>query len=833
MPDALTLPAPFEGLSPGEAARRLREHGPNRLVEVERWALLKELLHTVADPMALMLAAAAAIYLALGERRDGIILLVALVPVLGIDVLLETRSRKALKKLSAAVAPRARVVRGGRELEVPTEDLVPGDLLVLFEGDVLHADGVVREGNNLALDESPLTGESEPQQKTPLQGEAPEPPPGARFYAGSLVLAGSGHGEVTRTGAATEFGKIAGLMASSRPQATPLQKRTSHLVRRLFVVASGVAVAVFAQALWRGEGVLAALLAAVSLAIAAMPEEFPLVYTLFLSLGAWRLSKRGVLVRRLSAVETLGSTTVICTDKTGTLTAGTFALDAHVVLREGLGEEALLEAAFLACEPDPRDTMERALVVHCKEHGLDPAKLHLRYRLVKDYDFDPAGKHMSHVWERTGEGGAERFRFVAKGALEGVLEHCRCSAPEREAAEEANAGLAARGMRVLAVAERSGAAVAGRRDEDERDLSLIGLLGFRDPLRADVPAAVEQCRQAGIKLKLITGDHVLTAHAIAEAAGIPHTDESIVGGDELDRLLPEAFAQRVRQGTIFARIRPEQKHAIVEALERAGETVAMTGDGINDAPALRRADIGVSLGVRGTAVARAAADLVLLDDSFAALTATVFEGRHIYTNIQKSFLYLIAFHVPIVGLALVVPLLGLPLLLLPVHLVWLELIVHPVSALVFEGEPPLPDLMRRPPRDPKAPLVSTPLALRALVSGLLLTAGAAWMYWSHLPAGEVYARSGGVAVVICGSLLFVFSERMLDARFGEVPFPRTLRFWGVWGAVALSLPVFMVVPPIAGALQVGPLGAFDWLIAALLALATVVWRPLVPVRRPN
>ncbi len=810
------------GLTTAEAAERLARFGPNRMTEEKRGARLRELLHTLADPMALMLVAAGAIYLALGETRDGALLLGALVPVLGVDVLLEARARGALAKLSAAVAPRARVLRDGEEREVPTDTLVPGDLLLLADGDVVHADAVVREARNLALDESTLTGESEPQDKRLLDGAPEKAADEERVWAGSLVLAGQGRVEVVATGMRTRYGKIAALVSDGPTEETPIQRRTGAMVRKLVVVAAVVAVAVVGLEILRGERVWNALLGGLSLTMAALPEEFPLVYTLFLSLGAWRLGRRGVLVRRLAAVETLGSTTVICVDKTGTLTAGRFALDVHLALggaRDPDAERTLLEAAVLACEPEPADPLERAIVAHATSDGVDAAELHRRFTLIHDYPFDPAGKHMAHVWG--GEGGA---RIVAKGALEGILEHCAVEESARGEIQGALETLAAQGMRVLAVAERRAEEFAGDRGVDERALRLLGLLGFRDPLRPEVPAAVEACRRAGVAIKVITGDHALTAHAIAHAAGIPHSDEAIINGDALDGLSPEALVERVRAVSLFARVRPEQKFAIVDALRRAGEVVAMTGDGTNDAPALRRASIGVCMGQRGTEVARAAADLVLLRDDFDALVGTVREGRVIAHNIQRAFLYLIAFHLPVVGLALLAPLVGLPLVLLPVHLVWLELIVHPVSALVFEGEPPPTDVMAAPPRPAAAPLLPARRVLLSAISGGALALGALGLFRLRLPDGEAVARAAALAVVIAGSLALVWAERAGTQAWHRAGIPRRPRFWIVCLLVAASLPLLIEFAPTARALQVAPLDGAGWLEAIGVALAAVGWR---------
>jgi Ca2+-transporting ATPase len=814
---------PSTGLSAEEARRRLSEVGPNRFVERERWSEAVELLRTLADPMALMLAAGSLIYVFLGDTRDALILAIALVPVLGIDVLLEARSRKALAKLASAVAPRAIVLRDGREQEIDTEAIVPGDLIVLREGSVVHADGIVLQSSNLALDESQLTGESEPQRKrSALDSESNEED--ARFYAGSMVLAGNGLGEVETTGRNTRFGDISRLVAETETRATPLQNKISRIVKQFLVAAALVVLIVILLERWRGTGWGTALISGVSLAMSAAPEEFPLVFTLFLALGAWRLSRRGVLVRRLASVETLGSTSVICVDKTGTITHGQFQLEHHAGIEPGVAEEAVLEAAALACELDAVDPLERAILAHCREHGIDVAALHRRWELVYDYDFDPLGKHMSHVWRATD--GNERI--AAKGALEGVLEHCRSTSASSARADAALSGLASQGMRVLAVAGRRaprGSSFTGRREVDERDLELLGLIGFRDPLRAGVPAAIAQCRSAGIAVKLITGDHALTAHAIASAAGITSDGETeVVLGSEIDSLPPEELGRHARRDSVFARIRPEQKLAIVRALQLSGDCVAMTGDGINDAPALRRADIGISLGAGATEVARNAADLVLLDNDFAALVSTVREGRAIFANIQRAFLYLIAFHIPVVGLALAAPLLGWPLLLLPVHIVWLELIVHPVSALLFEDMPPPPDAMSQPPRRADSPLLQRAAIYRSVISGLLITMAALWMYASRVDVDVLRARSMALTVVIAGNLILVWAERAMDRPWWKVEIPRGPRFWLVWLAVAASLPLCMQVSFMEETLEIAPLTIDQWAAAIGTAVLCVAWR---------
>jgi Ca2+-transporting ATPase len=806
------------GLTSREAERLLAEHGPNRYVPERRGKTLLDVLRTLADPMALMLVAAAVLSFIAGQRRDGIVLLVAIAPVLAVDVFLEARSRQALKKLAAAVAPRARVLRDGDAVEIPTDRIVPGDVLLLREGDVLHADGEIAWSANLSTDESMLTGESVPNDK----------PPGSRFFAGSRILTGQGGGVAASTGLRTEYGRIAQLVAGAATERTPIQERTARLAGALGRGAAVVAAAVFLLAWWRGHSLSGAFVSAISVAMAAMPEEFPLVFTLFLSLGAWRLARRRVLVRRIASVETLGSTTVICTDKTGTLTRGEFVLEAAVP--EGAFTEVeLLEAAVLACEIDPTDPIEVATLDFARTAGLDPAALHGGGRLVRDHDWDPLGKHMTHVWKTRPS--SPGLVVAAKGAVEGILEHCALSPERRRDAEARHEALAAGGLRVLAVAGKKEDADTPGRREDESGLALLGFLGFRDPLRPEIAGAVAECRTAGIRVKLVTGDHAVTARAVAESAGIARSDADIVTGDALAALDPRAFDARVAEASVFARIRPEQKYAIVDSLRRGGEIVAMAGDGINDAPALARASIGISMGERATEVARAAADIVLLDDNFGSIVTTVREGRRIYDNLEKSFRYLLAFHVPIVVLAIAAPALGMPLLLLPVHLVWLELVVHPVSALLFEGEPAAPDVMARPPRPPESPLMPRRDAVRSIVTGALLAGLVLLLYRAFLYLGEDAARGVALAALVPGTLGIAWAERAGERSWKNAGVPKTARFWAIVLPVAASLPVLLAIPSTAGILHARFPAPGQWAIALGAATVAVIWR--APGRRSS
>lgn len=817
------------GLSIDEAQQRLRDVGPNQLVpETRRAPWLAWLIRPFADPMVLLLLGAGVVYLYLRDTLDAATVLVALVPIALVSVVLEARAEQALDRLRHLTAPTATVWRDGRRQVVPVEQLVPGDLVSLREGDVIPADGVLALGSELTLDESALTGESAPVVKT-AQSERDE----RDLCAGTSVRSGRGWMRVTETGPRTRFGQVGTLVASIEQTETPLQRLIARLVGQLAIGAALVCAAVAGIELIAGHGIVAAITAAVSLAIAAVPEEFPMVYTLYLSLGAWRLAREHALVRRLPSVETLGATTTICTDKTGTLTLGTMEVaalwvgDGEPAGREATASDllapatrALVRAAVLASEPCPFDPLERAIVRFAEAQGLDAASLQ-NGTLLQDYPFDPLLKYVSHVWGEDGQVG-----IFAKGSTEGILEGSRLTDEARGQVERATDSLARRGLRVIAVSAGVLEQSQGARAEDESHLRFVGLLGFVDPLRPGVTDALDECRDAGIRVVMVTGDHPVTALAVADGLGLPYArDQAVATGAELDRADPQQFRRLVREVNVFARVRPEQKYRLVRALKELGQVVAMTGDGINDAPALREADIGVAMGQRGTEVAREAADLILLDDDFTTIVAAVRDGRRIFENLRRAFAYLIAFHTPLLLAALVVPFVGAPLLLLPVHLIWSELFVHPTSSLVFENDPPPPDLMSRPPRPPGLGLLVVSDFIRALAQGLALFAGVVLLFLIRLGQGapEADARALAITALFLGQVLLV-----LAARSPLVPLWRM--GWGhnralplIIGATLLSLIFGLYLPGLAELLRLAPLTPAEWLLAILIAGATTLW----------
>jgi Ca2+-transporting ATPase len=826
MRDTTLAPPPgWPGLTSAEAAARLRVHGPNRLVPEDRrppW--LSWLLHPLTDPMVVLLLLAAATYLLLGDYIDATVSLAAVVPIALVSLVLELRAERTLERLRQLTAPKAAVWRDGRRQVIPAEEIVPGDVLFLQEGDIIPADGLLVAGQQVMVDESSLTGESQPVAKSADGAESDH-----ALFAGTTVLSGRGIAVVTVTGAATRYGRIGALVAGIRQPSTPLQRLIRRLIGQLAAVAALFSLGVLVVELLRGSGWGAAVIAAVSLAIAAIPEEFPMVFTLYLTLGAWRLARRRALIRRLVGVETLGSTTVICTDKTGTLTQG--HLEVAALVSDGqtpvppgapLSEEArrVLEAALLASEPHPFDPLEQALVRYATAHGVEVSSVQ-RGELLADYPFDPVGKYVTHVWRRDGQSGV-----YAKGSIEGILARCVVADTTVQRWRAVHDALAERGMRVIAVASGDLTRFSGERATDERALRLCGLIAFSDPVRPGVPEALAECRAAGIRVIMITGDHPATARAVAADIGLPLArDHPVVTGDEVDAADEGQLAQIVRRATVFARARPEQKYRLVRALRAQGEVTAMTGDGINDAPALREADIGVAMGQRGTEVARAAATMVLLDDNFATIVAAVREGRRIFENLRRSFAYLIAFHPPLLLAALVVPLLGQPLLLLPVHLVWLELIVHPTASLVFEADPASPELMRRPPRRPGRGMLAAVDFARAVGEGVVLSIGVLILYLGALgratPLPE--ARSLALAAMIFGQSMLVLLERSPDRPLWQASLRGNRVLPLILAASVGSVPLAVLLPAPARLLKLAPLDALQWATAAAVALAFTLW----------
>lgn len=724
-----------QGLSSEEALKRLKEFGPNEITSSKISSKLEGLKEILLDPMGLMLLALAFIYYFLGNVKDSITLFIAYIPVILVDVFMELRSNQALKALKATLKKTANVFRDGQITEELTENLVPGDVILFEEGQLLPADGKVLQAHDLKMNEAALTGESIPVEKSE----------DSFFFGGTNVLQGRGLGLIQQTGRKTKFGTIAALLENSEKESSPLQKKVYAMIKKILFFSVSLALVLFFLELFRGKTFLQSLIAALTFGMASIPEEFPVVFTLYLSFGAWRLSKHGVLVKSLPSVEALGSVDIICTDKTGTLTEGVFQLEQVLSFNSHLSEKDLWLTALMACEEKITDSMEKAILAKAPQD-----LTHLsNWQLIWDYPFDNKQKYMSHVWKNKDD---QQFHIAMKGSVEGVLGHCSVSQELRAEIEKQVQEFAGQGKRLLALARKMGTS-HGNRQEDEKDLSFMALLVFSDPVRKTSKEAISRCQEAGIKIKMLTGDHPVTAHAIAHETGIYHENEKIYTGDELKKLTEEERFQIYRTEAIFSRVLPEQKYEMVQALKKQGFVVAMTGDGINDAPALKSADIGISMGENATDVARSAAQMILLKNNFNGIAEAVLEGRKIFSNLKKSFSYLISFHIPIILLALVPPLLNIGDFFLPIHIVLLELIVHPISAITFEN------LSKKTEKEKN--IFTEKHFLQSSLSGLLLSFSALILFYSFYKVQNSsieLARSIALNTILLGNIFIVAVE---------------------------------------------------------------------------
>ena len=721
------------GLTPAEAAARLAAEGFNELPRISRRSPLRIILEVLREPMLALLIAGGVVYLMLGNREEALILLTFACLSVGITVVQEARTERVLEALRDLTSPRALVIRGGERLRIAGREVARGDLIVLSEGDRVPADAQLLQAQDLSADESLLTGEAVPVRKAvgPVLSARPGGEDQPMIYSGSLIVRGTALARVTATGPASEIGKIGTSLGQLETETPHLQRQMRKLVIVFAAVGAAVSLAVVVlYGLLRG-GWLEGVLAGIAVGMSMLPEEFPMVLAVFMAMGAWRISKARVLTRRASAIETLGAASVLCTDKTGTLTENRMTI-AELRLPDGTTAKVgaplpeafreLAAAGVMASAPDPFDPMEKAFHALARSDVRDGETLPgAGRRLVQSYALSPDLLAMSQVWDTPNSG----WQIAAKGAPEAMAELCRLDSAARRALSAEVDQMARAGLRVLAVAE---AAQTDTLPAHQRDFSfrLLGLVGLADPLRASVPDAVAECRSAGIRVIMITGDYPATAQAIAAEAGL-HGDKVITGPD-LSSMTDAELAKAVKDVTIFARIMPEQKLRIVSALKAAGEVVAMTGDGVNDAPSLKAAHIGVAMGGRGTDVAREAASIVLLDDDFGSIVTTVRLGRRIYDNLRKSMSFILAVHVPIAGLALMPLLFGMPILFGPIHIALLEIVIDPVCSMVFEVETEEDGIMSRPPRKPEELLFSGPTILWSIIQGVLVLAVTATIF---------------------------------------------------------------------------------------------------------
>jgi Ca2+-transporting ATPase len=815
-------------MSQSQVLRRQEEEGLNELPSSQPKRFYHIVFDVLREPMVYLLLGCGLVYFFIGDRQESFMLLGFLLLIVGITIFQEQKAERALESLRDLSSPRAIVIRDGQRQSVAGRDLVREDIILLSEGDRVPADAILMSGDVISADESLLTGESLPVNKQIS----------STLFAGTMLVQGQGTAQVIAIGAHTELGKIGKSIQGAVPEPTKLEIQTNQLVRRTAWIAVAICIVVFViynltRADWLG-----GLLVALTLAMAILPNELPAVLTIFLALGAWRLSKRRVLTRKLPAIENLGSASVLCVDKTGTLTLNQMKIqklfsggkftDLTDVNLKSLPEEfhEALEYGILASRPDPFDPMELAFVSAGATYLKGTEHLHHDWSLEKQYPIGPELLAISHAWKPEAGGG---FVVGAKGASEAIIDLCHMTTDEAKAMSAVAESMANSGLRVLGVAKAHSRKSLPENQHDFK-FALVGFIGIADPIRPEVPKAIAECLTAGIRVVMITGDHPLTACSIARQIGLQSPDK-VTTGAQMKEMSPVELAAAAKETNVFSRVSPGQKLQLVDALKAQGEIVAMTGDGVNDAPALKSAHIGIAMGGRGTDVARESASLVLLDDDFGSIVEAVRMGRRVYANLKSALGYLFAVHIPIAGMSVFPIVFKSPLVLLPAHIALLHLIIEPASSVAFEVEPADALIMSQPPRSPKEALFNRLLLLPCLAQGLSIFAALLFVYVIALNRGqgEADARALVFTTLIIANLMLIFinrgSEKSLLKRFTSLK--NQIVEWIAVGSFVV-LAVVLYVPSMRELYRLSFLHLDDLVICLLVGVISVVWLALLP-----
>ena len=827
----------FTGLSEAEAAERLLSEGYNELPSSGQRGLFSLAFGVVREPMFLLLVACGVVYLVLGDVQEALMLLGFVFFVMGLTLYEERKTENALDALRDLSSPRAQVVRDGKEQRIAGREVVRGDLLVVNEGDRVPADARLLSCLNLSVDESLLTGESVPVRKSDDEQERKEVSPGGDdlpfIYSGTMVVQGQGIARVIATGEKTEIGKIGKVLQSVKPEETLLQKETDRWVRTLAVFGLSLCVLVIIYySLTRGDW-LNGLLAGVTLAMATLPEELPVVLTIFLAMGAWRISKKQVLTRRMPAIETLGSSTVLCVDKTGTLTmnrmsvsklfAGGELLDVGKVSRNSMPEEfhELLEFSILASQLDPFDPMEKAIKESGDDYLTETEHLHKDWELVHEYALSRELLSISRVWKSAEH---EHYTIAAKGAPEAIIGLCHFDESAKAEQFTHITEMADQGLRVLGVARAFFPQPLLPYAQGDFAFEFLGLIGLADPVRLTVSSAIAECYSAGIRVVMITGDFPGTARNIARQIGLKNADACITG-QELRGMTDSELQERINEVNIFARVVPEQKLRLVNAFKANGEIVAMTGDGVNDAPALKAASIGIAMGGRGTDVARESASLVLLDDDFSSIVQAIRLGRRIFDNIRKAIAYIFAIHVPIAGMSLLPVLFHWPLLLLPAHIAFLQLIIDPACSIVFEAEGEETDVMNRPPRNSSEPLFCRNTVFLSLIQGVIVLVVVLGVFWFACSRGvdEQEIRALTFTTLMISNLGLILTNRSWSSTSAASFRSTNTALLPVVAGAILFLGIVLYVPFFVHLFRFSALHLFEVLLCLSAGLGSVLW----------
>jgi Ca2+-transporting ATPase len=825
----------IKGISQKEASEKLQTEGFNELPSSKPKSVFNIAIGVVKEPMFLLLVACGTLYLILGDIQEGLMLLSFVFVVMGIEFYQEKKTEKALDALKDLASPRALVIRDGETIRIPGKEVVKGDIVVLQEGDRVPADAQVLKSNNLLADESLLTGESVPVRKREWEeGDNQFIPGGDEIpfvYSGSMIVQGSGLVKVTATALNTEIGKI-GKALESVKEPTQLKREMGTLVKRLAIIGILLCFLVITiYTITRGD-LLKGFLAGITLAMAMLPEEFPVVLTIFLALGAWRMSKKSVLTRKPAAIETLGSATVLCTDKTGTLTQNkmtvTRLFNGTDFLNVASGDtfpetfHEIIEYGILSSQVNPFDPMEKAIINIGDKFLQNSEHIHSDWIMEKEYPLSKELLAMSRVFSNTG---TKKQVIAVKGAPEAIFDLCHLDNKTISVYEKAVAAMASEGLRVLGVAKANLNSGVLPPLQHDFDLEFVGLIGLSDPIRTNVPDAVKECYKAGIRVIMITGDYPITATNIGKEIGIKNP-ELCITGSELKNMTEDDLCERIKDVNIFARVVPEQKLKIVNALKRNNEIVAMTGDGINDAPALKASNIGIAMGEKGTDVAREASSLVLMDDNFASIVGAVKMGRKIFDNLQKALGYIFAIHVPIAGLSLIPVLFAdLPLILWPVHIVFLELIIDPACSMIFEAEKEEKNVMSRPPKDINEPFFGARKILFSCMQGIGILIICLLVYFIGLKMGytERGVRTLTFVTLIVSNIAVILSNRSWTSGFFKIlSTPNKAVTWIVGGAV-IFLILILNIPFLLNLFQFEKIGILELGVCTVAGFSSIIW----------
>ncbi len=827
----------IKGLSEKEAAESLRRHGYNEIPSQKKRNSFLIFFNVVKEPMLLLLIASGTIYFFLGEHQDAFMLLSFVIVVVGITFYQERKTERTLEALRDLSSPRALVIRAGEQKRIAGREVVMDDTIVIKEGDRVPADAVVLSCSNLSVDESLLTGESVPVRKSDWDGKEISQRPGGEdlpfIYSGTLVVAGRGIAKVTSIGACTEMGKIGKALQSIREEDTLLKKETGRIVRNFSIAGAILCLLVILIYGFTRNNWLNGILSGLTLSMAMLPEEFPVVLIIFLTLGAWRISKSQVLTRRAPAIETLGAATVLCTDKTGTLTLNAMHLTSLCVNGEyyevdtkkaNLLPEAvhdLVEYGILASQKDPFDPIEKE-VKRLGEFYLSGSEhVHNNWRMVKEYPLSKTLLALSHVWESPDK---RNYIIAAKGSPEAIADLCHVNQPQQNEIRDCIEEMAGRGLRVLGVARAFFKKTNLPDLQHDFSFEFLGLLGFIDPVRAAVPASVREAHEAGMRVIMITGDYSGTAIYIAKQIGLKNPEQCITG-PELAAMDHLQLRERIKTINVFARVVPEQKLLIVNALKANGAIVAMTGDGVNDAPALKSANIGIAMGERGTDVAREASALVLLNDDFSSIVHAVKLGRRIFDNLKKAIAYIFAIHIPIAGMSFLPVLFNLPIALLPAHIAFLELIIDPACSTVFEACPDEKNIMKRPPRNLRESLFNKKTFIFSLLQGLSVLAVVFTVFGLALyfKKGELEARTLAFATLVFANLMLIATNLSWSKNLRGIIRSKNQALWWVVGGALVALALVIYVPMLRNLFHFSVLSLDDLLIALASGIISMAW----------